>query len=206
MTRSGPGAQAPRLPTDAPASGRHPEAAGARDAGIGRNVELKARDPAPEATLETCQRLGAVDCGVLWQQDTYFNATHGRLKLREQRPGRTQLIHYDRPDEPQQRESRYRILEIADVEALRTLLTESLGVWATVTKRRRLFLWRSVRIHLDDVEGLGAFIELEAVARPESDLEAEHQLIDELRAELTISDQHLLPQSYAEQTISSGRS
>jgi predicted adenylyl cyclase CyaB len=92
------------------------------------------------------------------------------------------------------------------VDALRTLLTESLGVQATVTKRRRLFLWRSVRIHLDDVEGLGAFIELEAVARPESDLVTEHQLIDELRAQLTISDQHLLSESYAEQAISRSES
>lgn len=173
------------------------------DSETGRNLELKARDPSPEATLEACRRLGAVDCGVLWQRDTYFNATHGRLKLREQRPGRTQLIHYHRTDEPQQRESRYRILELADVEALRTFLTESLGVRAVVTKRRRLFLWRSVRIHLDEVEGLGAFIELEAVARPESNLETEQQLVEELRARLTIADECLLSESYAEQAISS---
>lgn len=192
--------------TDAPAPAQQPPAAGAADSGTGRNLELKAGDASPEATLEACRRLGAVDCGVLWQRDTYFNATHGRLKLREQRPGRTQLIHYHRADVPQQRESRYRILEVADVEGLRTVLTESLGIRAIVTKRRRLFLWRSVRIHLDDVEGLGAFVELEAVARPESDLESEHQLIDELRAQLTITDQRLLSESYSEQVAGAGKS
>lgn len=206
MTRSGPGVPAARLTTDGWPPQRQAEVRGLGDSGTGRNLELKARDPSPEQTLEACRRLGAVDCGVLWQQDTYFNATHGRLKLREQRPGRTQLIHYQRADEPQQRESRYRILELADVEALRTFLTESLGVRAVVTKHRRLFLWRSVRIHLDEVEGLGAFIELEAVARPESNLEAEQQLVEELRARLTITDEHLLSESYAEQAIGSRES
>lgn len=163
----------------------------------GRNVEIKARDVAPERTLEACRKLGAVDCGLLWQRDTYFNASLGRLKLREQRPGRCQLIHYQRADQADQRESRYRILEVDDAETIRDFLSGSLGVQATVTKRRRLFLWRSVRIHLDDVEGQGRFIEFEAVAPPDSDLTAEHELIAELRTHLTVPEDSLIAESYA---------
>lgn len=163
----------------------------------GRNVEIKARDVVPERTLEACRKLGAVDCGLLWQRDTYFNASLGRLKLREQRPGRSQLIHYERAEGADQRESRYRILEVGEAEPIRDFLAGSLGVHATVTKRRRLFLWRSVRIHLDDVEGQGKFIEFEAVAPPDSDLTAEHELITELRTRLAVPDDSLIAESYA---------
>jgi adenylate cyclase, class 2 len=66
-----------------------------------------------------------------------------------------------------------------------------------VEKRRRLFLWRNVRIHLDHVEQLGDFIELEAVAPADSDLTAEHRLIEELRAALSITDDRLVSLGYA---------
>ena len=164
----------------------------------GRNLELKARDPEPETTLAACRELGAVDCGVLWQRDTYFQTHQGRLKLREQRPGRCQLIHYHRPDQTGERESRYRILEVSDRDTLREFLADSLGTLATITKRRRLFLWRSVRIHLDDVEGLGRFIEFEAVAPAASDLSAERELVGELRTTLGIADEALVAGSYAD--------
>jgi predicted adenylyl cyclase CyaB len=169
--------------------------------GAGRNLELKARDPAPEASLERCRDLGAVDCGSLWQRDTYFSSAEGRLKLREQRPGRCQLIHYRRADETAQRESSYRILELADPEPIRSFLGQSLGIRAVVTKSRRLFLWRSVRIHLDDVEGQGRFIELEAVAPAGSDLSAEDGLITQLRARLSITDADLVAESYGDRAV-----
>ena len=172
----------------------------------GRNLELKAHDPAPAASLEACRKLGAVDCGLLWQRDSYFHTPDGRLKLREQRPGRSQLISYHRADQASQRESRYRILEVGEPELLRDFLGESLGIRATVTKQRRLFLWRSVRIHLDDVEELGRFIELEAVAPPESDLQAEEALVTELRARLAITDATLVAESYGELPARGARS
>lgn len=68
-----------------------------------------------------------------------------------------------------------------------------------VEKRRRLFLWRQVRIHLDDVRGLGRFIELEAVAPPESDLSHEHRLVAELRDVFAITDDRLCARGYAGQ-------
>jgi adenylate cyclase class 2 len=172
--------------------------------GGGRNLELKAHDPAPTATLEACRKLGAVDCGLLWQRDTYFNTTQGRLKLREQRPGRCQLIHYHRADQTEECESRYRILEVTDADTIRSFLAESLGVRATVTKQRRLFLWRSIRIHLDDVEGQGRFIEFEAVAQAESDLSAEYGLVAELRGRLEIAEENLVAASYCDRAVSVG--
>lgn len=117
--------------------------------------------------------------------------------FREDRPGRPHLIQFERADEPQQRESRYRIVEVEDGPMLSAALAAALGVRVVVTKR--LFLWHDVRIHLDDVERLGRFIELEAVAPPDSDLAHEHQLIAELRDALAITDERLVAVGYAEQ-------
>lgn len=90
-----------------------------------------------------------------------------------------------------------------DSAALLTALTAALGVRGVVVKRRRLFLWQTVRIHLDEVDGLGSFIELEAVAPSASDLAHEHRLVAELRAAFAITDERLCAQGYADQLVRS---
>jgi predicted adenylyl cyclase CyaB len=166
-----------------------------------RNIELKARDADPERSLAQCRELGAADHGTLWQRDTYFPVPAGRLKLREQRPGDAVLIQYERADQPEQRESRYRLIRVLDAEEARQALTESLGVSVTVVKHRRLFLWKNVRIHLDDVECLGRFIELEAVAAAASDLQKERELVALLRERLSIGEESLVATGYAQQMM-----
>src|SRR5690242_9665719 len=126
-----------------------------------RNVELKARDPDPARSLARARAVGAEDQGELRQRDTYFAAPRGRLKLREQEPGGAELIAYERSDAAEARESRYRIAAVPDGPALRDALEAALGITVVVDKRRRLLTWEGVRIHLDDVERLGAFVELE---------------------------------------------
>jgi len=154
-----------------------------------RNVELKARDADPAATLERALALGASDEGVLTQRDTYFGRTRGRLKLREQDGGReagARLIAYVRPDGEEARTSAYRLAEVGDPAALREALDAALGTLVVVDKRRHLLLYENVRIHIDDVEGLGAFVELEGVAEAHSDLAHEHELVARLRDELAL--------------------
>jgi adenylate cyclase, class 2 len=167
-------------------------------AGPRRNVELKARDPDPARSLAICRSLGAADHDEIWQRDTYFAVAHGRLKLREQRPGPAQLIHYERDDRADARESRYRITEVADAESLRMSLETALGIKAVVEKRRRLFVWQDVRIHLDRVTGLGAFIEFEAVAATAGDLGTEHERVGSLRRAFNVTPRDLVDRSYAD--------
>jgi adenylate cyclase class IV len=162
-----------------------------------RNIELKAADPDPSASLEVCRTLGAEDHGTIAQRDTYFEVAHGGLKLREEQPGRPHLIQFERASEPQQRESRYRIIEVSDGAALCAALAAAIGIRGVVVKRRRLLLWQSVRIHLDEVERLGTFIELEAVAPADSNLDHEHRLVAELRDVLGITDERLVALGYA---------
>jgi homotetrameric cytidine deaminase len=125
-----------------------------------RNLEIKARDADPARTLQAALDLGAEDRGELTQRDTYFAGARGRLKLREQTPGEAELIQYRRPEEDGPRVSEFRVVPAA--AELREALEAALGTLAVVEKRRRLLIADGVRIHLDDVDGLGTFVELEA--------------------------------------------
>ncbi len=164
-----------------------------------RNVELKALDPDPVRSLATCRELGAEDRGVLRQRDTYFRTRAGRLKLREEEPGGAVLIQYDRPDAAEARESRYRLTRVDDPDDLRASLDAALGTLVVVEKERRLLLWDGVRIHLDTVEGLGSFVELEGVAPPDSDLEPEREKVAHLQQALGIGE--VLTDSYSDQLL-----
>jgi homotetrameric cytidine deaminase len=163
-----------------------------------RNVELKAHDDDPGRTLERALAAGAQDRGLLRQRDTYFAVPHGRLKLREEDPGGATLIAYERPDGASERVSSYRLVPVAEPDAMREALAAANGVLTVVDKRRRLLMWDSVRIHLDGVSGLGTFLELEAVAEPGSDLSRERAHVAELRELLEIGDDALRADSYAD--------
>jgi homotetrameric cytidine deaminase len=167
-----------------------------------RNVELKARDPNPAATLERALALGADDRGEITQRDTYFEGARGRLKLREQETGGSplwdELIEYSRADSVDARTSNYRRVPVADAAPLREALDAAYGTLVTVTKQRRVLLWEGVRIHLDEVEGLGSYLELEALAEVDSDLSGERDKVERLRAELDIHDEDLIATSYSD--------
>jgi homotetrameric cytidine deaminase len=164
-----------------------------------RNVELKAMDPDPARSLAVCRELGAEDKGILRQRDTYFRTRSGRLKLREQEPGGATLIQYDRADAAQARESRYRLTAVPEPDELRASLDAALGTLVVVDKQRHLLLWDGVRIHLDTVDGLGSFVELEGVAPPESDLSAEQEKVARLREALGIEE--ILTDSYSDRLL-----
>jgi len=163
-----------------------------------RNVELKARNRDPARSVAVCETLGADDHGELIQRDTYFSVASGRLKLREEANGSSRLISYVRADDLEERLSRYRIIEIEDAEGLKAALSESLGTRVVVSKRRRLFLWRDVRIHLDRVDGLGSFLEFEAVTPEHSDLADERKKVKHLQEAFGIAPQDLIDRSYSD--------
>lgn len=132
-----------------------------------RNVELKVRVPSVDPIRAALERheVGCVD--TLEQEDTYFAGTREgwRLKLRVM-PSGAELIAYARPNLDAVRISNYTRTPIDDPSALRAALGEALGVWVVVRKIRDLHLWNDTRVHVDQVKGLGTFVELETVLGP----------------------------------------
>jgi adenylate cyclase class IV len=172
------------------------------------NIELKTADADPAATERACRALGAVDGGILVQRDTYFDIARGRLKLREDLERHTaELIFYLRADEAGLRSSSYWRAPTADGDALRSLLEAAHGIAGTVCKRRRLFLHRNVRIHLDEVDGLGSFVELESVlAEAGRESAEEAAALAEVVGALGLAARAAIPGGYLELMAASGAS
>jgi len=138
-----------------------------------RNLELKARCADLIRAEEIALRLGAAPGGTLHQVDTYFQTPVGRLKLRQINRHGGELIYYERAEDSAVRWSNYFTAPVAGCAALRDVLTRAYGVRLEVEKSRVLYLYRGARIHLDRVEGLGAFLEFESPVQSDSETESE---------------------------------
>ncbi len=126
-----------------------------------RNLEVKARIGSIERAISVARSIHAQPDAELEQTDTYFRVTHGRLKLREVGPHRAELIYYRRMEASARRISDFEICAIQDPSCLKDLLRSANGIQAVVRKRRRVFLLDGSRIHIDEVEDLGSFLEFE---------------------------------------------
>jgi len=127
------------------------------------NLEIKARCSDLSAARTRAQAVATEWIGMDRQVDTYFQTRAGRLKLRESSLSGGQLVPYLRPDQEGPKRSDYQVIPVPDPEGLKALLTELLGVHRVVAKDREIGLYENVRIHLDRVDGLGEFVEFEAV-------------------------------------------
>lgn len=136
---------------------------------MARNVEIKARIPSVEALLPRALALAGTEPEPIVQDDSFFACAHGRLKLREFADGRGELIAYQRPDVAGPRTSNYRIVPVDDPRALRAALADALGLIGRVRKKRLLLIVGRTRIHLDRVDSLGDFVELEVILGAEDD-------------------------------------
>ncbi len=167
-----------------------------------RNLEIKARIDDPAAARRVAQGLAAKHLGVEQQVDTYFACRHGRLKLRQIDSLSAELVWYCRPDELGPKPSEYVRVPVADPESLKAALSAALGVVGVVRKRREVFLVENVRIHLDEVDGLGMFLELEAVLDPQGDPQGAERTAQELLGRLLgafeLGSESLVSRSYSE--------
>lgn len=149
-----------------------------------RNVEIKASVADPAALRARVAALAAFTGGVpvptiIGQRDTFFSVARGRLKLRRFDDGTGELIFYERDDTRGPKTSAYSIAPCPDAAAMEAALDRALGVRGIVEKRRELFMAGRTRIHLDDVRGLGHFLELEIVlADGESAADGEREAAD----------------------------
>ena len=166
-----------------------------------RNLEAKFRLSDLDAARAAALGLGYSARQSFTQRDTFFKVAHGKLKLREQ-PPEAWLIHYRREAESGLMLSRYEIAPVADAECTRAMLAHALGVLAEVRKHRELLIRRNVRFHLDRVETLGAFGEIEAILDDERQADAgafsARAEVGELLEALRIGASDLIEVSYFE--------
>lgn len=128
-----------------------------------RNIEIKARISSVEAVLPRALALAAGDAVTIVQDDCFYRVAQGRLKLRRFADGSAELIHYQRADAANAKASDYVRVPVPEADALHEALVRGCGVLGRVQKRRLLLMVGNTRIHLDRVDGLGDFMELEVV-------------------------------------------
>jgi predicted adenylyl cyclase CyaB len=169
-----------------------------------RNVEIKARVPSLSPFAERLQALGAEDRGVLHQVDVFYQVGPGeepqplRLKLRTMHGAQAELILYARPDQAGPKTSDYLRTPVPDPATMHELLSRLLGVRGQVCKTRRLWLQGQTRVHLDCVEGLGEFVELEVLLRDDQDEGEGVAVARELMHRLGIPEEALVEGAYVD--------
>jgi len=162
---------------------------------MNRNVEIKARLEDPAGVRRRAAALADRGPFELEQEDTFYASPRGRLKLRRLGDGAAELLFYRRADEPGPRTSHFlrSRVEPAEMEELLGSALDTLGV---VRKHRTVFIADRSRIHLDRVEGLGDFAEIEVVLEPEESEERGREVATELMAALAIEPSSLVEGAY----------
>jgi predicted adenylyl cyclase CyaB len=166
---------------------------------VARNVEIKARIASIAGLLPRAARLADTGPIVIEQDDTFFACPNGRLKLRDQGAAGAELIFYQRPDSSGPKECYYLRVPVPDPAAMRALLEQAHGQTGRVRKRRTLLLVGRTRIHLDAVEGLGEFLELEVVLREGESAQDGTLEAQRIMTELGVAAEQLLEGAYVDQ-------
>jgi predicted adenylyl cyclase CyaB len=125
-------------------------------------VEFKAQSDRNLELENILQTLTPRFAGEDVQTDTYFVVSHGRLKLREGNIENA-LIYYNRPDIHGTKQSNVLLYRHSPEKNLKEILERAIGIKVIVIKKRRIFFVDNVKIHFDRVEGLGEFVEVEAI-------------------------------------------
>jgi adenylate cyclase class IV len=172
-----------------------------------QNLEIKARYADHDRGARLAREAGADLHGQLAQTDTYFNIRPGRLKLRHTRVGpveRYELIHYRRWNRPAARISDYQLLPVADGPRALDFFTAALGVLVRVDKERTLYVKDNLRVHLDDLPGLGRFLEFELAVTPAHPAEACRAQMQELIRLFGIAPEDMVRVSYSDLLLGAG--
>jgi predicted adenylyl cyclase CyaB len=162
------------------------------------NIEIKARIADLPKVAALVATMSDVPPQTLRQRDTFFGCSTGRLKLRELENGEAELIFYSRADVAGIKQSHYEIARVAHADGLKSVLRQAFGEKAVVEKTRVLYLVGQTRVHLDTVKGLGTFLELEVVLRPDQSPAEGHEIAASLMSRLGIRETDLVATAYAD--------
>ena len=172
-----------------------------------RNIEIKAKFKNQEFNINNCNFEG-----ILNQKDTFFKSTNGRLKLREEtsisKENKNYLVQYQRNDQKNAKLSTFYVADVRDPKNMIEILKRSNGIIGVIVKKRSLYIHTTykldedlkipikTRIHIDDVNGLGEFIELEVMLDPSQTIKQGKEIVENLSFLLGISDEDLIDCAY----------
>lgn len=165
---------------------------------VAHNIEVKARARDFEKQSKIAENLGDGRVEHMVQEDTFFRVGKGRLKLRVFEDGTGELIQYHRDDASGPTLSSYVCSAIRDPRTLREALANALGIRAVVRKNRTVYFIGQTRVHLDQVENLGQFIELEVVLKPDQDEKQGMTIANRLVHDLGIGENDLIDTAYVD--------
>lgn len=163
---------------------------------MAENIEIKAHLRDVARAHRVASALSDKPAETLSQRDVFFHTPRGRLKLRWQGDDRAYLVYYERPDQAGPRSSTFHVAESYDAASLEQALSAALGVRGEVHKRRTLYIVGSTRIHVDEVQGLGCFLELEAVLGAHQSSAQGYAMVSTLMDQLGVSDADLIDVAY----------
>ncbi|BEE11136.1 MULTISPECIES: class IV adenylate cyclase [Aeromonas] len=161
-----------------------------------RNIEIKASIERIDDLLPKALAIADQGPVEIEQDDTFFRCDASRLKLRTLSPSAGELIFYRRADQQGPKESFYQLTPTHEPDRLRETLSLAWGQIGRVQKKRTLLLVGRTRIHLDRVQGLGHFLELEVVLEEDEPLEAGMQEANDLMAQLGVEPSRLIEGAY----------
>lgn len=163
---------------------------------MGINIEIKARCDDLDSFKSRLLQLPVTFEGDDFQTDTFFKVPKGRLKLRESTLYGDILIPYIRPNREGLKQSNYEIIHVLDSQKTKNLFDTILGLKGEVKKRRQIYLFENVHIHLDEVEKLGNYIEFEAVIDNEEQIKSNNEKVKWLLEYFNIDFNHLISEAY----------
>ena len=166
-----------------------------------RNIEIKAKCEDPRHIRDYLLSRHAIFKGTDTQRDTYFNVPYGRMKLRQGKIENA-LIHYHRDDQKGPKSSQVTLYPVHESNLLRSLLEKALGIKIVVEKQREIYFIENVKFHIDIVQNLGNFIEIEAISEDETiSLEKLQNQCLHYMQEFGIHQEDLLKDSYSDQLL-----
>ena len=165
---------------------------------MARNVEIKARVKNIENLERAVEKISDTEVSEIFQDDTFFNCTRGRLKLRTFSQQQGELIFYQRADQLEPTESFYLRSTINDPASLLETLGFAYGEAGRVIKKRNLYFVGRTRIHIDRVEGLGSFVELEVVLEDDENVDVGAREAERIMQQLGIDKSQRVEGAYVD--------
>jgi len=165
------------------------------------NIEIKAKSDNNDKIRSILKEKNADFKGVDHQIDIYFKVPEGRLKLRQGNIENS-LIFYRRENSAQPKESDVSLYRAKEIKDLKEVLENSLGVLVTVDKQREIYFIDNVKFHLDKVNDLGEFVEIEAIGNREEERETLLKQCNFYLHLFGIKDNDLVSVSYSDMLLS----